>query len=374
MQKIGFVFGTRPEAIKLAPLILYAKRYPLDFRVHVYFTGQHKEMVAPILNGFGIMPDWDLAVMTHNQTLSQITSAVLGALDHLFKERRLDLIVVQGDTTTVLAASLAAFYHKIPVAHVEAGLRTHNIYSPWPEEMNRCMVSRIARWHFAPTAGNRENLLREGIDSNNVFVTGNTVIDALYEAISQIESNPRLIENMDPRIHAFIKSRKPFSLITGHRRENFGEGFQNICKAIARLAHDFPDHQFVYPVHLNPNVLEPVNRLLGNIPNVILTSPLDYFSFVFAMKHARMILTDSGGVQEEAPSFGKPVLVMRENTERPEALSTGLVKLVGTDPERIIETAKVFLRQDTLSSSTQNPYGDGKASQRILEILRTSAL
>ncbi len=369
VKKLMFVFGTRPEVIKLAPLIIETQKYPETFNVGICLTGQHREMVRSILNGFEITPDHDLDIMLPNQTLAQITSRALTALDALFRTEQPDVIIVQGDTSTVLAASLAAFYHKIPVAHVEAGLRTHNKYSPWPEEINRSLVGRMAQWHFAPTARSRDNLLTEGIPGESVFVTGNTVIDALFLALEKIEVNPELISDLNQEVKALIENKTSYVLITGHRRENFGEGFENICNAIRELAVRYPEIHFVYPVHLNPNVMEPVHRLLGAVDNIHLIEPLGYFPFVYTMQHAVLIITDSGGIQEEAPSLKKPVLVMRENTERPEALKSGAVELVGTDKDLIIEKASAYLDGKRGIDRIDNPYGDGLASGRIIKIL-----
>ncbi|XOV91158.1 MAG: non-hydrolyzing UDP-N-acetylglucosamine 2-epimerase [Bacteroidota bacterium] len=371
MMKIFFVFGTRPEVIKLAPLIIESLKYPEIFDVKVCLTGQHKEMVDSILKGFNIDPDYNLDIMLPNQTLAQITSRVLIALDNLFLREKPDMVLVQGDTSTVLTASLAAFYHKIPVCHVEAGLRTYDKYSPWPEEINRSMVSRIAELHFTPTGSNQENLIKEGIDSKSIFVTGNTVIDALFLAINRIQDSLSLIADLDDVVQMLIHDSKPYVLITGHRRENFGSGFENICMAIQKLSMKYPDVHFIYPVHLNPNVREPVQRILGGNENIHLIEPLGYFEFVYTMQYAKLILTDSGGIQEEAPSLGKPVLVMRENTERPEALKSGIVQLVGTNKDLIIEEASKYLDGKKELSQIENPYGDGLASKRIVEILKT---
>ncbi len=372
MKKIAVVFGTRPEAIKLAPVIL-ALRKSRRFSCNVCVTGQHREMLQQVLGVFKIEPDVDLALMKRDQTLAELTSRSVSALDRYFAETRPDAVVVQGDTTTVLCASLAAFYHHVPIAHVEAGLRTRDLESPWPEEGNRQMVSRLAKWHFAPTESNRRNLLDEGIPDSSIFVTGNTVIDALLLAKSLPETTGRTIRGLPGDSLTFLESER-MVLVTGHRRENFGNGFENICHAIGHLAADFPNVHFIYPVHLNPNVRAPVNRILGGTApsNVHLIEPQDYLSFVALMNRSAVILTDSGGVQEEGPSLGKPVLVMRDTTERPEAVEAGTAKLVGASADTIVAETSVLLRDSTTyakMANAVNPYGDGKASQRILEVL-----
>ncbi|HYG73731.1 MAG TPA: UDP-N-acetylglucosamine 2-epimerase (non-hydrolyzing) [Planctomycetota bacterium] len=368
MNKVSFIFGTRPEAIKMAPLVLRFKKQPgIDCKVCV--TGQHRQMLDQVLDVFAIKPDDDLNLMKPNQTLAGLTARAIEAIDGYLTREKPDLILVQGDTTTVLCAALTAFYHRIPVGHVEAGLRTWNLQSPWPEEANRVLASRLVALHFAPTSSSRENLLKEAVPASDIFVTGNTVIDALFIALEKVKANPPEIPNLAPDI---MKSKSRVVLITGHRRENFGGGFENICNAIAELAKRFPETQFVYPVHLNPNVVEPVQRILGagKASNVHLIQPLSYLPFVAMMQRASLILTDSGGVQEEAPSLGKPVLVMRDTTERPEAVSAGTVKLVGTDYNTIVnETSRLLsdaAAYDAMSRA-QNPYGDGKATGRILE-------
>ena len=368
MKKVVLIFGTRPEAIKLCPVVLALRKSRL-FDCRVCVTGQHKEMLRQVLDVFGVEPDEDLALMRPNQTLAELTARAVTSLNSYLEREKPDIVMVQGDTTTVLCGALAAFYHKIPVAHVEAGLRTGNLYSPWPEEANRLLTTRLAKWHFCPTENNRDNLLREGIPADDIHVVGNTVIDALMMARDKITRSPA------PVVSAYEKPEgRRCVLITGHRRENFGEGFENICHAIRRLAQEFPEVDFVYPVHLNPNVREPVNRILGDCAagNVRLVEPQSYLPFVKLMMDADFILTDSGGVQEEAPSLGKPVLVMRETTERPEAVTAGTVKIVGLSAEAIYENAKMLLVDGAAyraMATAVNPYGDGKSVARIVEVL-----
>ena len=370
MKKIAVVFGTRPEAIKLCPIVLAMKSdHRFDCRVCV--TGQHKEMLQQVLAVFGVAPDKDLALMRPNQTLGGLTARAIAAIDEFLAEEMPDIVMVQGDTTTVLAGALAAFYHHIPVAHVEAGLRTWNMGSPWPEEANRVLTTRLAKWHFCPTESNKANLLKEGVPEKDIFVTGNTVIDALLLAKDKVRNNPPQIEGLPPEL---ILSNERMVLITGHRRENFGEGFENICAAIRNLAERFPNVHFVYPVHLNPNVREPVGRLLGRQcgKNVHLIKPQSYLPFVALMNRSYLILTDSGGVQEEAPSLGKPVLVMRDTTERPEAVTAGTVKIIGTDQVAIEEECAKLLTDVTeysKMSAAINPYGDGNAVARICSVI-----
>lgn len=367
MKKISFIFGTRPEAIKLCPVILAMKKHP-HFEPHVCVTGQHRHMLDQVLEVFGVVPDVDLALMESNQTLASLTSRAIIAIDKYLKEYTPGMILVQGDTTSVFAAAIAAFYNRIPVGHVEAGLRTWNKYSPYPEEINRVLTSHVADYHFAPTEQSRKNLINEGIDQSKIYVTGNTVIDALFIAIEKIKHNTPQIPGLSPEFTAPC-STTPIVLITGHRRENFGEGFESICNAISILAKNFSDTEFIYPVHLNPNVREPVFRILSELSNVHLIEPLSYLSFVALMDKAKIILTDSGGVQEEAPSLGKPVLVMRDTTERPEAVDAGTVKLVGTNAACIIDNVSALLTDKQLYASMSqaiNPYGDGKATARIL--------
>jgi UDP-N-acetylglucosamine 2-epimerase (non-hydrolysing) len=369
IKKISVVFGTRPEAIKLAPVIL-ALKADAQFDCRVCVTAQHREMLDQVLQVFGIVPDVDLNLMQPNQTLAGLTARVIESLDRYFTTEKPDMVMVQGDTSTVFCAALSAFYHHIPIAHVEAGLRTFNLTSPWPEEANRVLTSHLADLHFAPTATSRENLLREGINDDKIFVTGNTVIDALFIALEKIKVAPPDIPGL-PQHLVRRSTNHPLVLITGHRRENFGEGFKNICHAISHLADRFPHVAFVYPVHLNPNVQKPVYDLLAGLRNVHLISPLDYLPFVALMDRSTLILTDSGGVQEEAPSLGKPVLVMRDTTERPEAVAVGTVKLVGTNITAIVENATTLLNDKKAYASmanAMNPYGDGNATDRILKV------
>lgn len=374
-MKVSVILGTRPEGVKLAPVIK-ALKGDSRFDCHVCSTGQHREMLDQIFSVFDIRPDVDLGLMRPNQTLPELTARAITAIDRYLSDESPDAVMVQGDTTTVFAGALAAFYHKIPVAHVEAGLRTGNLYSPWPEEANRLLTTRLTHWHLAPTPLNRQNLLNEGVDPSRIFVTGNTVIDALQLAIQQVRANPMRIEGLDIGLDASTASRR-MVLVTGHRRENFGDGFQNICHAITNLADRFPEVDFVYPVHLNPNVRGPVEEILGNIgqatrANVHLIAPQAYLPFVALMNRAYVILTDSGGVQEEAPSLGKPVLVMRDTTERPEAVTAGTVRLVGTDRVEIEKWVTRLLTDSNAyksMASIQNPYGDGLATRRILDAL-----
>lgn len=369
MNKVAVLLGTRPEAIKLAPVVLALRRDPA-FDCRVCVTAQHREMLDQALAAFGIVPDTDLNLMRARQTLAQLTARAMEALDGYLAVEQPRMVFVQGDTTTAFCSALAAFYHRIPVAHVEAGLRTGNLDAPWPEEANRVLTSRLAALHFAPTERARQSLLREGVPSERIAVTGNTGIDALLLARDRITTQPPEI----PGLPAACDGAR-LVLITGHRRENFGAGFESICRAIATLATRFPAVQFVYPVHLNPGVREPVHVALGRgrHANVHLIEPLPYLSFVALMNRATLILTDSGGVQEEAPSLGKPVLVMRETTERPEAVEAGTVKLVGADTERIVaETSRLLTDADyyRTMSRTHNPYGDGQAAGRIVAVSR----
>jgi len=364
--KILTVIGTRPEAIKLAPVIDELKNYP-SIENEIFITGQHKELLHSVLQLFQINPSYELNVMCQNQDLANLTSKIILGLNDYLKSNKVDLIIVHGDTTTCFAASLSAFYHKIPVVHVEAGLRTGNIHFPWPEEANRKLTGVLAEIHFAPTETARINLLQERVSPNKIFVTGNTVIDALLKISHRIEHEHDLKDFLNKKFH-FLGRKRKMILVTGHRRENFGEGFLNICKALQNLAVEYPEIDIVYPVHLNPNVQKPVFDLLGNISNIFLLEPLDYLSFVYLMKHSYLILTDSGGVQEEAPSLGKPVLVMRNNTERPEAMFTGAIKLIGTNSEKIFEEVSELLTNKTAYKNMQvsdNPYGNGKASKKI---------
>lgn len=389
MKKILIVFGTRPEAIKMAPLIKKFENYPDSFQVIVCVTGQHRQMLDQVLNLFEIHPEYDLDIMTQGQDLYDITSKVLIGMRKILKETKPDVVLVHGDTATSTAASLAAFYQQLPVGHIEAGLRTYDIYSPWPEEMNRQITSRIATYHFAPTSLSKENLIKENISEKSILVTGNSVIDALFLVIDMINSNTLLKEDIfstlknnglpervikDLRLNREDRISKVV-LITGHRRENFGEGFVNICRAIKTLAQQHSNVNFIYPMHLNPNVRKPINEIFGmNKPeNVFFIEPLDYLPFVFLMNECTLILTDSGGIQEEAPSLGKPVLVMRNTTERPEAIEAGTVKLVGTNYDLITKETTKLLKDKSyynIMSKASNPYGDGNSCNRIVEFLK----
>ncbi len=373
IKKILIVFGTRPEAIKMAPLVK-ALQTETSLEAKVCVTAQHREMLDQVLAIFNITPDYDLNLMKAGQDLYDITSGVLLGMKDVLLDYRPDIVLVHGDTTTTFATSLAAFYQKIKVGHVEAGLRTGNIYSPWPEEANRQLTSQITTYHFAPTSTSKQNLLNENVLEKNIVITGNTVIDALFLALDKIK-NDKTLEN---NILDFIKTQYLFNpdrkiiLVTGHRRENFGQGFINICESLKTLVQTNSDLDIVYPVHLNPNVQKPVNEILSNTRNVFLIDPLQYEPFIYLMNLAHFIITDSGGVQEEAPSLGKPVLVMRDTTERPEALEAGTVKLVGTEPEKIIKEAQKLLNDEDeykKMSQAHNPYGDGKACSRIVEFL-----
>lgn len=369
MKHIIFVFGTRPEAIKLAPLINLMKQNK-TIRTSICVTAQHRQMLDQVLDLFGITPNIDLNLMKPGQDLVGVTSEVLINLQRVFQEERPNWVVVHGDTTTTFSAALAAFYEKIPVAHVEAGLRTGNFYAPWPEEMNRAFVGKLAALHFAPTDQSKLNLLNEGISEDSIYVTGNTVIDALLETKETFLNDSVINEKLKDHF-SFLNPDKKTILVTGHRRENFGQGFENICESIRELAIR-EDIQIVYPVHLNPNVQDPVNRILKNHPRIFLIEPLDYLPFVYLMDRSYLILTDSGGIQEEAPSLGKPVLVMRETTERPEAIEMGTVLLVGTDKNKILNNINNLLDNVNIYekfSKLHNPYGDGLASDRILDIL-----
>lgn len=368
--KTLIVFGTRPEAIKMAPLALKLAQDD-RFESRVCVTGQHRQMLDQVLGLFEIKPDYDLNIMKPGQDLTDVTTAILQGLKPVLTEFKPDVVLVHGDTSTTFAASIAAYYLQVPVAHVEAGLRTGNIYSPWPEEGNRKLTGALASLHFAPTETSRDNLLREGVNPQSIAVTGNTVIDALLQVVAKLDTNVELKAQFASRFE-FIRPEHKLVLVTGHRRESFGDGFERICQALVQTAQRFPDTEIVYPVHLNPNVREPVNRLLGAINNVHLIEPLDYLPFVYLMNQAYLILTDSGGIQEEAPSLGKPVLVMRETTERPEAVAAGTVKLVGTSVNAIVDGLNTLLTDnDTYRamSQTYNPYGDGKACSRIIDSL-----
>lgn len=371
MLKTLCVFGTRPEAIKMAPVAIALGNDPsVDAKICV--TGQHREMLDQVLNLFDLVPDFDLNIMKPSQDLTDVTVRILEGLRGVFAEFVPDVVLVHGDTATTFAASLAAYYHRIPVAHVEAGLRTGDIYSPWPEEGNRKLTGALANLHFAPTQTSQANLLREGVPEQNVLVTGNTVIDALMMVIDRLKTDEQLREGA-AKPSSFISPERRIVLVTGHRRESFGDGFERICKALAHIANTHKDVDIIYPMHMNPNVREPVNRVLKDIKNVHLIEPLDYLPFVYLMEKSYLILTDSGGIQEEAPSLGKPVLVMRDTTERPEALEAGTVKLVGTDVETMIAEVDELLNSQSAydkMSFAHNPYGDGKASHRIVETLK----
>ncbi len=381
MKKIMLVFGTRPEAIKMAPLVKAFQARPDSFRTIVCVTGQHRQMLDQVLAIFGITPDYDLDIMKQGQDLYDVTSRVLLGMRDVLQAERPDVMLVHGDTTTSMAAALAAFYQQIPVGHVEAGLRTHNIYSPWPEEMNRQITGRIAVYNFAPTGLSRDNLLREGVADSSVVITGNTVIDALYWVVEKIKTDDKLGSELTRELAdagydlSRLSQDRRLILITGHRRENFGEGFIRMCEAVKTLASNYPAVDFVYPMHLNPNVRQAIRRVFGEtntIGNLFFIEPLEYLSFVLLMEKSAVVLTDSGGIQEEAPGLGKPVLVMRDTTERPEAVSAGTVKLVGTDYDRIITEVSRLLEDadyyQTMSRAV-NPYGDGKACERIVEFL-----
>lgn len=379
MKTIMLVFGTRPEAIKMCPLVKEFQKYPNDFRTIVCVTGQHREMLDQVLQIFEVTPDYDLNIMKQGQDLYDVTSRVLLGLRDVLKQEQPDVVCVHGDTTTSTAAAIAAFYQQIPVAHVEAGLRTHNIYSPWPEEMNRQITSRIATYNFAPTILSRQNLLQENICNDTIIVTGNTVIDALYMVVNKIKQDQRLSEQLALNILVAgydvnrLNHGKKMVLITGHRRENFGDGFINMCTAIKDLTTKYPGVDFVYPMHLNPNVRRPIHEVFGedlsNLGNMFFIEPLEYLNFVYLMEKCTVVLTDSGGIQEEAPGLGKPVLVMRDTTERPEAVDAGTVKLVGTDYQKIIDQVSQLLDNNeyyNTMSRAVNPYGDGKACERIV--------
>jgi UDP-N-acetylglucosamine 2-epimerase (non-hydrolysing) len=369
LLKILSVIGTRPEAIKMAPVVQHLSK-TRGVQARVCVTAQHRQMLDQVLELFNIKPHYDLNLMKPGQGLTDITVGVLSGLKGVLEEFKPDRILVQGDTTTVMAAALAAFYAKVSVGHVEAGLRTHDVFAPWPEEMNRILATAISDLHFAPTPQARANLLREGVDPKAIHVTGNTVIDALLEVTARLRKDPRLEKQLAGKF-PYLDPRRRMILVTGHRRENFGGGFLRICKALAHLAKR-KDVQVVYPVHLNPNVQKPVRKILGGLPNVHLTAPQDYLPFVYLMGRSYLILTDSGGVQEEAPSLGKPVLVMRDTTERPEAVTAGTVKLVGTDDRKIIREAETLLTRPAAyrrMSRAHNPYGDGKAAERIVRII-----
>lgn len=383
MKKIMLVFGTRPEAIKMAPLVKKFEEYPEQFETIVCVTGQHREMLDQVLTIFDIKPDYDLNIMKQGQDLYDVTARVLTGMRDVLKEAQPDVVLVHGDTTTSTAAALASFYQQIPVGHVEAGLRTHNIYSPWPEEMNRQITGRIATYHFAPTPLSKQNLLAEAVKESDISITGNTVIDALYMVVDKIKNDNAL----DSELNALLVKAgydvnrlaggKKLVLITGHRRENFGDGFINMCSAIKTLTEKYPEVDFVYPMHLNPNVRKPIHEVFGEdlsgLSNMFFIEPLEYLSFVYLMEKSTIVLTDSGGIQEEAPGLGKPVLVMRDTTERPEALEAGTVKLVGTNYDKIVNEVSALLDNEDYyneMSRAVNPYGDGLACERIVDTLK----
>lgn len=381
MKKVMLVFGTRPEAIKMAPLVKEFQKDLVAFQTIVCVTGQHREMLDQVLHLFNITPDYDLNIMKSGQDLYDVTSRVLIGMRKVLKEVLPDIVLVHGDTTTSTAAALAAFYQQIQVGHVEAGLRTFNIYSPWPEEMNRQITGRIATYHFSPTQLSRENLLKEGITDEKIIVTGNTVIDALHVVVDRIKKDKLLERELSEALLLSgydvnrLHNGKRLVLITGHRRENFGDGFVAICKAIKALTEKYPEVDFIYPMHLNPNVRKPIYEVFGEsqLSNICFVEPLEYLSFVYLMEKSAIVLTDSGGIQEEAPGLGKPVLVMRDTTERPEALEAGTVKLVGKDYNKIVSEVSVLLDNQTYydkMSKAVNPYGDGQASGRIVDVLR----
>ena len=380
MKRVMLVFGTRPEAIKMAPLVKEFQKYQKEFQTIVCVTGQHREMLDQVLRIFDIIPDYDLDIMKQGQDLYDVTTRVLNGMRDVLKEVQPDIVLVHGDTTTSTASALAAFYQQIPVGHVEAGLRTHNIYSPWPEEMNRLITGRIASYHFSPTLLSRQNLLNEGIRESAITVTGNTVIDALYMVVNKIKENKKLDKELESALKSSgydvnrLSGDKKMVLITGHRRENFGDGLISMCQAIKTITLQYPEVDFVYPMHLNPNVRKPIHEVFGDnlskLANMFFIEPLEYLSFVYLMEKSTIVLTDSGGIQEEAPGLGKPVLVMRDTTERPEALEAGTVKLVGTNYDMIINEVSALL--DNVAyyeemSKAVNPYGDGSACDRIIK-------
>lgn len=381
MKKVMLVFGTRPEAIKMAPLVKEFQKYPKQFQTIVCVTGQHREMLDQVLDLFEIKPDYDLNIMKQGQDLYDVTSRVLVGMRDVLSKAKPDIVLVHGDTTTSTASALAAFYQQISVGHIEAGLRTHNVYSPWPEEMNRLLTARLASYHFSPTILSKNNLLAEGILEDKIIVTGNTVIDALYMGVAKMKADKNrsnevqsIIRNLGYDIER-LKTEKRLVLITGHRRENFGEGFVNICSAIKTLSERYPEVDFVYPMHLNPNVRKPIQEVFGDgyLSNIFFIEPLEYLSFVYLLDKATIVLTDSGGIQEEAPGLGKPVLVMRDTTERPEAVDAGTVKLVGTDYDKIVSEVGCLLDDADYYNSmskAMNPYGDGMACERIVQFLK----
>ena len=385
MKRVMLVFGTRPEAIKMAPLVQEFRKHPDQYETLVCVTGQHREMLDQVLNIFGIVPNYDLNIMKPGQDLYDVTARILSGMRDILTRTQPDVLLVHGDTTTSMAVALAAFYQQIPVGHVEAGLRTHNIYSPWPEEMNRQITGRIATYHFSPTPLSRENLLREGIDKSRILDTGNTVIDALYAVVNKMKDDVPLQLSLEKELKAagydtgrlVTEEGRRLVLITGHRRENFGDGFLHICRSIKMLSEKYPDVDFVYPMHLNPNVRKPIKEIFGENcqSNLFFIEPLEYLSFVYLMEKSHIVLTDSGGIQEEAPGLGKPVLVMRDTTERPEALEAGTVKLVGTDYDKIVSEVSSLLDDAQYyekMSRAVNPYGDGKACERIVNSFQLS--
>ena len=378
MIKVLMVFGTRPDAIKMAPVVKKFQEYPSRFTTLVCVTGQHRQMLDQVLDLFGIIPDFDLRIMKPDQDLYEIFSSILLNIRNIYEIVKPDIVFVHGDTSTSTAAALAAFYQKIPVAHVESGLRTHNKYSPWPEEINRQLTSRIATYHFAPTSWAKSNLLKENIDESKIIITGNTVIDSLRMIVARINGSEELAKSIITQITENgysperLSENRRLILITGHRRENFGQGFTSICQAIKELSESFSEFDFVYPVHFNPNVRDMVSRILGNSgnSNLFLIDPLEYLPFVYLLQRSYLVLTDSGGIQEEAPDLGKPVLVMRNTTERPEALEAGTIELVGTSQEQIVSAVTRLIVDENYyksMASRQNPYGDGKAADRILQ-------
>lgn len=382
MKKVMLVFGTRPEAIKMAPLVKEFQKQPKRVETVVCVTGQHREMLDQVLKIFDIKPDYDLNIMKQGQDLYDVTARVLTGMRDVLKEVKPDVVLVHGDTTTSTAAALAAFYQQIPVGHVEAGLRTHNIYNPWPEEMNRLLTGRLATYHFSPTPLSRNNLIKESVDDRNIIITGNTVIDALYWVVDKIKNNKELDNELEDILSKAgydvnrLNNGKKLVLITGHRRENFGDGFINMCTAIKDLTVKYPDLDFVYPMHLNPNVRKPIHEVFGEnlsgLKNMFFIEPLEYLSFAYLMEKSSIVLTDSGGIQEEAPGLGKPVLVMRDTTERPEALDAGTVKLVGTDYNKIVNEVSSLIDDKAAyekMSKAVNPYGDGLACGRIVNAL-----
>jgi len=377
MKKILLVFGTRPEAIKMAPLFRELKKYPKFFNVRVCVTAQHREMLDQVLCFFGITPDIDLNIMTKEQSLSQLTSNVLLSINNVLAKEKPDILLVHGDTTTTFASALSAFYLGIDVGHIEAGLRTHNMAAPFPEEFNRKIVSNIAKWHFTPTNISKNNLLKEGLASSKIWVTGNTIIDSLYIILKRFSESKDYSATINKNLNEILNfdlKKKKFILVTGHRRENFGRGFQSICQSLKELSNKYPGINFVYPAHLNPNVIEPVKSILKGLENVKIIKPLNYDDFIYLLKYSYAVLTDSGGLQEEASSLGIPVLVMRDNTERPEAIDSGILNMVGTNQLNIINKVSELIEDEKLYNKiaiSNNVYGDGLAAKRIVEILRS---